>query len=123
MNNKIVYKQTKDISSIYNSLIARSKKQEIPLSLRRLKPPLLADEAFMEIINTSHKETNELFDKYVTIEKKVVLPSIEEFKMFAKKLKNLGIFKSVCMAQNALAKEFGYKEYRAIKDRLKTSEA
>lgn len=47
------------------------------------------------------------------------LPSIEEFKQQAKELKASQNFEKLGHAQNALAKQYGYKNYRAIKSVLK----
>lgn len=46
------------------------------------------------------------------------LPSLEEFKQKAKQLKIDKSYKKLGYAQNALAIEYGYKEYRAIKPYL-----
>ena len=43
------------------------------------------------------------------------LPSIEEFKQQAKELKKSQNIDKLGHAQNALAKDYGYKDYRAIK--------
>ena len=48
------------------------------------------------------------------------LPSIEEFKQQAKELKKSQNIEKLGHAQNALAKEYGYKDYRAIKSTLKS---
>ena len=48
------------------------------------------------------------------------LPSIEEFKQQAKELKKSQNFEKLGHAQNALAKKYGYKDYRAIKSVLKS---
>ncbi len=48
------------------------------------------------------------------------LPSIEEFKQQARELKKSQNFEKLGHAQNALAKEYGYKDYRAIKSTLKS---
>lgn len=50
------------------------------------------------------------------------LPSIEEFKQQAKELKKSQNFEKLGHAQNALAKEYGYKDYRAIKSVLKSDD-
>ncbi len=50
------------------------------------------------------------------------LPSIEEFKQQAKELKKSQNFEKLGHAQNALAKQYGYKDYRAIKSVLKSDE-
>lgn len=50
------------------------------------------------------------------------LPSLEEFKLQAKELKKSQNFKKLGHAQNALAKEYGYKDYRAIKSILKSED-
>lgn len=48
------------------------------------------------------------------------LPSLEEFKLQAKELKKSENFEKLGHAQNALAKKYGYKDYRAIKSVLKS---
>ena len=48
------------------------------------------------------------------------LASIEEFKQQAKELKKSQNIEKLGHAQNALAKEYGYKDYRAIKSTLKS---
>lgn len=50
------------------------------------------------------------------------LPSIEEFKQQAKELKKSQNFEKLGHAQNALAKQYGYKDYRAIKSVLKSDD-
>ena len=50
------------------------------------------------------------------------LPSIEEFKQQAKELKKSQNFEKLGHAQNALAKDYGYKDYRAIKSVLKSDD-
>lgn len=50
------------------------------------------------------------------------LPSLEEFKQQAKELKKSGNFEKLGHAQDALAKNYGYKGYRAIKLMLKSSD-
>lgn len=50
------------------------------------------------------------------------LPSIEEFKLQAKELKKSQNFEKLGHAQNALAKQYGYKDYRAIKSILKNDD-
>ncbi|MFA6137420.1 MAG: hypothetical protein WC667_04965 [Sulfurimonas sp.] len=47
------------------------------------------------------------------------LPTITEFKDIAKKNKNSGLFTILGHAQNALAKEYGFNDYNAIKPHLK----
>jgi len=49
------------------------------------------------------------------------LPTIEEFKLKAKELKTNKKYEILGHAQNALAIEYGYKNYRAIKPYLKTN--
>ena len=51
-----------------------------------------------------------------------LIPSEREFKDEAKKLKVSGNFSSLGAAQNALAKKYGFKEYRAIKNCFKNSD-
>lgn len=48
------------------------------------------------------------------------LPTLEEFKRRAKQKKEIGKFEKLGHAQNALAQEYGYKEYRAIKPLLQS---
>jgi hypothetical protein len=50
------------------------------------------------------------------------LPSLEEFKLQAKELKKSENFEKLGHAQNALAKKYGYKDYRAIKSVLKSDD-
>lgn len=50
------------------------------------------------------------------------LPSIEEFKQQAKELKKSQNIDKLGHAQNALAKDYGYKDYRAIKSVLKSDD-
>lgn len=50
------------------------------------------------------------------------LPSIEEFKQQAKELKKSQNIEKLGHAQNALAKDYGYKDYRAIKSVLKSDD-
>jgi len=50
------------------------------------------------------------------------LPSIEEFKQQAKELKKSQNLEKLGYAQNALAKHYGYKDYRAIKSVLKSDD-
>ena len=50
------------------------------------------------------------------------LPSIEEFKQQAKELKKSQNLEKLGYAQNALAKQYGYKDYRAIKSVLKSDD-
>ena len=51
------------------------------------------------------------------------LPSIYEFKQQAKELKKSQNFEKLGHAQNALAKAYGYKDYRSIKSVLKTDDS
>ena len=51
------------------------------------------------------------------------LPSIEEFKQQAKELKKSQNLEKLGHAQNALAKQYGYKDYRAIKSVLKSEDS
>ena len=50
------------------------------------------------------------------------LPSIEEFKQQAKELKKSQNIEKLGHAQNALAKDYGYKDYGAIKSVLKSDD-
>ena len=50
------------------------------------------------------------------------LPSLEEFKLQAKELKKSENYEKLGHAQNALAKKYGYKDYRAIKSVLKSDD-
>ena len=50
------------------------------------------------------------------------LPSIEEFKQQAKELKKSQNFEKLGHAQNTLAKQYGYRDYRAIKSVLKSDD-
>lgn len=74
----------------------------------------------MEFINCSAKEpsTDELKRKFREVSKFGTIPTEKDFKEEAKKLKVSGNFSSLGAAQNALAKKYGFKEYRAIKSKF-----
>ena len=50
------------------------------------------------------------------------LPSLEEFKQQARELKKSQNLEKLGHAQNTLAKQYGYKDYRAIKYVLKSDD-
>lgn len=55
--------------------------------------------------------------------KEVQLPTIEEFKAEAKRRKSSGQFEVLGHAQNKMALEYGFKDYNAIKPKLKKQDS